>query len=70
MKLLILEEESYVEAICFFSDLVFVRHYAMALASDLNNDSLIRIVSTYSIEYELEGRIENEYYSWENEHSM
>ena len=42
----------------------------IALASDLNNDSLVEIVSTYSIKHRLEGRFENEHCSLEKEHSV
>ena len=35
----------------------------------VNNDSLIGMVSTYSIKYRLEGRFIYEYYSWENKNN-
>ena len=48
----------------FLFYLVFVGYYVMALALDLNNDSLIETVSTYSIKYELEGRLEMNIIVW------
>ena len=49
LELMTLEEGLYAEAISFFSGLVLVSHYVIALASHSNNDCLVGIVSMQSI---------------------